>query len=379
MKINFFKGSNKLHKGVVKAPTRATEWFFVLFVGLLIASCNSSSSGSSNDGSDVRTPVTVTTVSHITLNEYIELNATSTFQQQNYVKSNLNGYIVKSNVKFGEFVQQGQPLFVLKTKEAKAIGNSVNRLDSSFNFSGVNTIRSDASGYVMQVNHQQGDYVQDGEQLAVISDSRSFMFVVNVPYADKPYVSIGKQVEVALPDNETFRGVISSSMPVIDSVSQTQQYSIRINAAHSIPQNLIAKVKILKKSVSDAQTLPKESVLSDQTQTKYWVMKLINDTTAVKVSVKTGIEKGDTIQVLSPQFSPNDEILSGGNYGLSDTATVIVTPDSSATSTDSSSAGPAGSSNKVPAGSGNAPVSPAGKTPPASSGASGKQPSKSGQ
>ena len=126
-------------------------------------------------------------------------------------------------------------------------------------------------------------------------------------------------------------GTISSSMPVVDSVSQTQSYSIRINAPHTIPQNLIAKVKILKTSVNDAQALPRQSVLSDQTQTMYWVMKLINDSTAVKVPVKTGIEKGDTIQILSPQFSNDTKILSGGNYGLSDTASVIVQPSSDTT------------------------------------------------
>lgn len=320
----YFKLFGSIQRLKVSPAVAKMKLFFAIFVVLLVVSCNSSSSDSSDDTPDVKTPVQVTTVSHMQLNEYIELNATSTFLQQNYVKSNLNGYIEKSNVKFGDYVHQGQPLFVLKTKEATAIGNAVNRLDSSFNFSGVNVLHADASGYVMQVDHQQGDYVQDGEQLAVISDAKSFLFVMNVPYEDKQYVSIGKHVDLLLPDNEVLPGVIASSMPVIDSASQTQQYSIRVNTTHSIPQDLIAKVKILKKSVPDAQTLPKQSVLSDQTQTNYWVMKLINDSTAIKVPVKTGVEQGDTVQVLSPQFDPNTKILSGGNYGLSDTATVIV-------------------------------------------------------
>ncbi|HSN10234.1 MAG TPA: efflux RND transporter periplasmic adaptor subunit [Hanamia sp.] len=311
---------------LVKRPSTELKLFFVLLVGLLVGSCNSSSTDTSNDTPDVRTPVAVTTVSRMPLDQYIELNATSTFMQQNFVKSNLNGYIQTSNIKYGDYVQRGQTLFVLKTKEASAIGNAVNQLDSSFKFSGVNTIRSDASGYVMQVNHQQGDYVQDGEQLAVISDSRSFMFVMNVPYEDNPYVSIGKQVQLILPGNEVLEGTISSSMPLVDSVSQTQSYSIRVNANHSIPQNLIAKVKILKRYVNDAQTLPKQSILSDETQTKYWVMKLINDSTAVQVPVTTGIEQGDTVQILSPQFSADTKILSAGNYGLPDTALVIVQP-----------------------------------------------------
>lgn len=297
---------------------------YALFVGLLFYGCNTTMTDNSNDTPEVRTPVTVTSVTNTSLNEYIELNATSSFLQQNFVKSNLNGYIQKSNIKFGDRVHRGEVLFVLKTKEANAIGNAVNRLDSSFKFSGVNVVWASVSGYVMQLNHQQGDYVQDGEQLAIISDSKSFVFVMSVPYEDKPYVSIGKKVQVILPDSETLEGTISSSMPLVDSVTQTQSYSIKVNSGHSVPQDLIAKVKILKSSISNAVTLPKSAVLSDETQTNYWVMKMINDSTAVKVPVKTGIEKKDSIQIVAPQFSPDDKILSGGNYGLPDTALVTV-------------------------------------------------------
>lgn len=297
---------------------------FSFFVGILTSSCHSSTTENSDSAPEVRTPVSVTSVSKTDLSEYIWLNATSGFLQQNFVKSNLNGYIQKCTISFGDFVHKGQTLFVLKTKEANAIGNAVNRLDSSFRFSGVNVVRSDVSGFVIQLDHHAGDYVQDGEQLAVISDAKSFVFMMNVPYQDRSYVSAGTQVPVILPDSETLSGIISAPMPVIDSVTQTQAYAIRVNARHSIPPNLIAKVRILKTSVSSAQTLPKITVLSDETQTAHWVMKLINDSTAIKVPVETGIEKGDTIQIVSPQFSATDKILSGGNYGLADTALVTV-------------------------------------------------------
>jgi multidrug efflux pump subunit AcrA (membrane-fusion protein) len=308
---------------------QTTKWIVGLFVGLLFFSCNSSSTDNTNATPEVRTPVTVTSIAIMSLNEYIQLNATSTYLQQNFVKSNLNGYIQKSNIKFGDLVHRGEVLFVLKTKEASAIGNAVNLLDSSFNFSGVNIIRAGASGYVMQLNHQQGDYVQDGEQLAMISDAKSFAFVMNVPYEDKPYVSIGKQVQVILPDAEVLGGTISTSLPLVDSITQTQSYSIKVNSGHTIPKDLIAKVKILKSSIIDAETLPKSAVLSDETQTQYWVMKMMNDSTAIKVPVTTGIEKGDTVQIVSPHFPPDAKILSGGNYGLSDTAFVRASADSS--------------------------------------------------
>ena len=301
-----------------------------LFVCLLLfASCKTKDTATSDAPTDIRVPVTVTSVTFEPLKEYIELNATSTFLQQNFVKSNLNGYIEKANIKFGDYIHRGQVLFVLKTKEATAIGNSVNKLDSNFKFSGVNVIRADASGYVMEINHQAGDYVQDGEQLATINDSKSFVFVMNVPYEYKQYVSTGTQVQLTLPDGEKLLGTIKPSLPIMDSASQTQAVSVNVNASHPIPVNLVAKVKLLKTSKTAAETLNKKAVLSDETQTSFWVMKMINDSTAVKISVKTGIESENKIEIISPQFQPKDKILLTGNYGLEDTAKVIVEKDSS--------------------------------------------------
>ena len=273
---------------------------------------------------ETRTPVTVTSVSYDPIEEFIELNATSAFLQKSYVKSNLTGYVKKVNIKLGDFVNNGQTLFVLKTKEAEAIGNSVNHLNPDFKFSGVNTIPANTHGFIAELNHQEGDYVQDGEQLAVISDSKSFVFVMNVPYEDRPYVSIGKQAEVSLPDGERLQGIVQSIMPMIDSLSQTQSVALRVNLQHTIPQNLVAKVKIVKVAKAAASSLPKKAVLSNETLSEFWVMKMINDTTAIKVPVKTGIETGEKVEIVSPNFSPQDKILLSGNYGLPDTALVIV-------------------------------------------------------
>jgi hypothetical protein len=62
--------------------------------------------------------------------------------------------------------------------------------------------------------------------------------------------------------------------------------------------------------------------LADETQTEFWVMKLINDSTAIKVAVKKGIETNDKVEILEPQFNPADKIIFTGNYGLADTAKV---------------------------------------------------------
>ena len=130
-----------------------------------------------------------------------------------------------------------------------------------------------------------------------------------------------------LPDGEKLTGIISGNMPAMDSVSQTQRVILKVSASHTLPENLIAKVKIIKSSKPNASSLPKAAILTDETQSAFWVMKLMNDSTAVKVPVKKGIETNERAEIISPIFSAEDKILVSGNYGLADTARVkIISP-----------------------------------------------------
>ncbi|HVY73635.1 MAG TPA: efflux RND transporter periplasmic adaptor subunit [Puia sp.] len=271
-----------------------------------------------------RTPVTVTHVTISALRDSIELNATSAFLQNYYVKATTTGYIKAVYITPGEYVGAGKTLFRIETKESMVIGNAISSLDSSFKFSGTNLIKSSGHGYVIQLNHQVGDYVQDGEQLAVVSDMSSFAFLLNLPYELRPFVLNKKTVNLELPDGTNLPGRIASVMPTVDSLSQTQVVVIKVNSSALIPQNLIAKVHIIKDIKPNAQSVPKSALLSDETQSNFWVMKMIDSGTAVKVPVEKGIEFKGRVEIIRPVFSDTDEILVTGNYGMADTAKVTI-------------------------------------------------------
>jgi multidrug efflux pump subunit AcrA (membrane-fusion protein) len=301
--------------------------FFYSFLFFLFSffSCTSKKAAEEETPAEmVQTPVTVTTIEHTTLSESVVLNATSFFLQSNFIKASANGYIKAVNIKLGQRIGTGQPAFTLITKEAKALGNTINKLDPSFHFSGLINIKSTASGYVQELNHQAGDYVQDGEQLAIITDAKSFGFVLNLPYELRRYVNTGKTLEIVLPDGTHLNGVVSSILPTVDSAAQTQSVLLKVNSPDPIPQNLIAKVQIVKAERANAPSLPKEALLTDEAQSSFWVMKMIDSITAVKVPVLKGMETDKRVEILRPQFSPADKILISGNYGLGDTAKVKI-------------------------------------------------------
>jgi multidrug efflux pump subunit AcrA (membrane-fusion protein) len=293
-----------------------------LFV-LLLGCAHKKEEEPSEDATATITPVTVTKISEAPMAEYLDLNATSTYLLKNVIKANTNGYLKQSNAVAGKYLNTGDLLFTLKTKEAETIGNAVNSLDSSFKFSGTITIKAPAPGFITEVNHQLGDYVQDGEQLAVMSDMKSFVFVLNLPYELRPYVLGKRDVLLTLPDGKSLRGRISSVTPIVDSSSQTQGVYIAVDQT-DIPVNVLATVRIEKVAKSNAASLPKPAVLADEMQKNYWVMKLLNDSTAVRVPVTKGIETEDRVEILSPKFSTSDKFLLTGNFGLPDTAKVKI-------------------------------------------------------
>jgi len=131
-------------------------------------------------------------------------------------------------------------------------------------------------------------------------------------------------VTLTLPDNTKIYGKLSSAMPVVDPVAQTQSHVIRLTKSVSVPENLIAKVSFIKKSKSNTISLPKEAILTNEIQSEYWIMKMTDPTTAVKVPVVKGMESSDRVEIVSPHLTASDRILLGGNYGLPDTAKVYI-------------------------------------------------------
>ncbi len=303
--------------------------FAALLVAFVSASCQSKPAEKETPAKDADstsegTPVTVAHIQSGSMNETVEVNAVSSFLLKTYVKANANGYLQMVNAQLGKYVSKGQDLFIIKTKEAQSLGNTVTSLDTSLHFEGVIHIKAPGSGYITQLTYQVGDYVQDNEQLAIITDTKSFVFLLDLPYELKPYLPNNKNVQLKLPDGTVLNGYIDAALPTVDAVSQTQNYVIKVNTDKQIPENLIAKVSLIKTAKQNTVSVPKSAVLTDETQSQFWIMKLIDSTTAVKVPVQKGIETNTAVEILSPVLSPADQILVSGNYGLSDTAKVSI-------------------------------------------------------
>ncbi|TRX39723.1 HlyD family efflux transporter periplasmic adaptor subunit [Flavobacterium restrictum] len=302
--------------------TMRKKLFLFALIPLLFFSCQNKTA--EEKPIDTTIPVTITSIDTSGIDTYVELNATATYLVKNVVKANATGYLNSVNVATNDFVTHGKELFSIKTREAKILGNSVNKIDPTLHFGGAIKVTSNTSGIVTMVNVQQGDYVQDGDALVTINDTKSFAMVLSLPYELKKIVTIGKTFSVTLPDGSSRIATVQKFMPTVDTASQTQNVVLKINGKQDIPENLIVKVRINKTSNSNTISLPKAAVLSDETETNFWIMKMINANTAIKIPIKKGTETENKIEILSPVLTREDKILLTGNYGVGDTIKVKV-------------------------------------------------------
>lgn len=295
---------------------------FIILVLVALVSCNKKVEIEKPVETSV--PVTITHIDTLAIESFIDLNATTVYLVKNTIKANTTGYIEQVNVVSSDYVKDGQLLFLLKTREAKVLGNTINKIDPSLNFGKPISIRATSDGYINAVNGQKGDYVQEGDALGIINDAKSFSIVLSLPYELKKYITINKILHAFLPDGTIIQTRVDKFIPTVDPASQTQNVILKCVNQQNIPENLIVKIRIDKSSDKKTISLPKSAVLSDETETDFWIMKLINNTTAVKVPIKKGIVTADKIEILSPNLTSEDKILLTGNYGVGDTVKVKI-------------------------------------------------------
>ena len=300
---------------------------YLLPLLLLLAACHAApADGDEAAGPTPRAQVQAVAVSTQPLTQYRTFPATSTYPRKSTVTAPVAGYVTRVNVRLGDRVAAGQVLFNLETKERRALGNSIQRIDPTLKGFGLVAVPAPSPGIVSVLNVQQaGDYLLEGTALATVAESSQLVFQLNLPYEYHALAQGHPRCTIVLPDSTHLVGVVQSALASV-SPGQSEVYLVKpINPPGVIPENLIAQVRLTQTRQPRAQTLPASCVLADETLHHFWVMKLVNDSTAVKVPVTLGVQNPAEIEIKSPVFSPHDRILSAGNYGLADTANVTLT------------------------------------------------------
>lgn len=297
---------------------------YILLFALAASAC---SKPPEEEESTVRARVSIQVVelNRGVIKDELTFSASTLYLKRNVVSSPIPSFVTQVFIKLGEAVKEGQVLYQLETKEARALGSQAVMLDSSATSFGKIIVRAPASGIISTLDKQQiGDYVLEGGQLCTIAESDALAFAVNVPFEFSAFAKAGMKCSLILPDNSVHTATFTTPLTTMNALAQTQTILAKSNDRVFLPENLIVKVLVDKNSTKPEQVLPKESVLSDEMLENFWVMELINDSIAVRVDVTLGNRNRESVEIISPTFKPNAKFLITGNYGLPDTAFVKV-------------------------------------------------------
>jgi biotin carboxyl carrier protein len=305
--------------------TKKLTFCLFCFLGWIIVTapaCNQTSANSEEE-TIVITPVTVGSIIYKSLTETIDMQAVTAFINKSTVRSTTTGTVESTSISFGINVKKDQPLYTIRTRESAAINNSL-KDDSTLSFNGRIIITAPKEGVISSISHQNGDFVQEGDELAVISENNSLIFILDTPYELLKYVENTRNCKIQLPDNQIIDGYITGRLPEMDTQSQTVRFMVTPSFTGNLPANLNAIIRIVKSSNPKATILPKNAILGNETMTEFWVMKLLDDTTAIKIPIIKGFENNEEVEIISPAFLTTDRIIITGGYGLPDTARVII-------------------------------------------------------
>jgi len=270
----------------------------------------------------IKTPVSTEKLRSVSMDEVVTLQAVSGYTRKETVRASSSGYIVSSKRTLGEHIKAGELILQIKTKEASAI--KALPQDSALHISGLIEIRANSDGIISQMDHHQGDFISEGDALLTLSQPGSLVFYLKVPFSERASIHPGESYPLLFPDGKKMTGKVTRLLTTIEAGSQSEDYLIEPLGGEMIPENLWIQVPVKKLSHKGNYSLPKECVLSNEAQTDFWVMRLSNDSLAIKIKIKKGIESDSLTEILSPRFEPDDRFVSKGSYGLSDTARIEI-------------------------------------------------------
>ena len=297
-----------------------------LWIGILTGfnGCKSGNNKAETAQANPATEVKVTMITRRTITEKQTFPATVVYLNKSNLSASMPGYLTRLYVKTGDYVTAGSPVFRIETKEHAVIKGDSSLQKSGISDLGVFTIKTPASGYITQIMQQQGDYVQEGTAICSFTRDDQMYVQAYVPVDMQSLVTQGKKCRIIRQENKGITGHVVRTLNELDPVSQSLQVLIKPGRNINLSENLNIEAEFTIKKADSAQIVPVSAVLSNEKLSDFWVMKLLNDTTAVKVPVKTGIKEPDSVQIVSPSFSASDRLLTEGNYGLPDTAKVKV-------------------------------------------------------
>lgn len=266
----------------------------------------------------------VTTINPVLgdIKENNQLNGQIIYLNKITIIAPITGYVTLVNTAVGNSVNKGDLIFKIQTNENKALEN-LNK--SKLNEYGQISLHASASGYINSLDvTESGVYITQGTPMATIVKNKDLIVQVNSPYEYSSILSKNKNIQIILPDKNILTAYYYKTIPEVDPMSQTQKTYFKLKEYKLLPENLNVLVNFTTQSKKNSILLPKSAILTNETEDKFWIMKVNKDSLAIEIPVEKGLEENGNIEILKPELNINDKIIIKGAYSLEDSTKVTV-------------------------------------------------------
>ena len=293
--------------------------FFIILI--LMISCNHKETASNTE----QLPLPIVSIVHPNLGNIQkkkQINGQVVYLNKTTITAPITGYVTTVNTAIGSEVRKGDLLFRIQTKESRALQNSSVSTDTEF---GIIPVFASTSGFVNTLNiPKTGVFVSEGNTMASIVTDADLAIQANAPFVFSKELTNNNDIEIELANKEILIATFFRSIPVVDPISQTQQVLFKLKKHTLLPENLNVIVTFTTYRKENSTLLPKEAVLTNETQDKFWIMKVTKDSIAVKIPIQKGLETANNVEILNPVLKQTDVIIQKGAFGLPDSVKVII-------------------------------------------------------
>jgi multidrug efflux pump subunit AcrA (membrane-fusion protein) len=187
-------------------------------------------------------------------------------------------------------------------------------------------IRSPIDGYITDRPLYPGEMASTTAPLLTVMDISKVKAKAHIPQADALLLRKGDKVAFSVAgseDSKKIDGVVSLISPALDPNSTTIEIWVQAaNPDQALRPGMTVQLSITAKTVEDALVVPASALLNAQGDSGQ-VMVIDSTSTAQSRDVKTGIQNGQDVQIVSG-IKPGEMVITEGAYGLPDKTKVKV-------------------------------------------------------
>jgi len=266
------------------------KYIFPFFVLITLVSCTT------KEKTITSLPQPVVSIIHPVrghIQEKVQMNGQVIYLNKTTITAPVSGYVTEVNTKIGDWVKKGELLFKIQTRESRALQNSNVAEQNQF---GIIPIFASVSGFVNLLNISDANvFITEGNPMAILVNNKDLAIQVEAPFEYVKHLREKKTIEIELPNKELYEAVFYKAIPVVDPISQTQQVIFKLQHNTILPENLNLLVTLVIDDKKECLLLPKNAVLTNETQDKFWIMKVTKDSLAIKEPIVKGLESNGKI------------------------------------------------------------------------------------